>query len=229
MPMMIAALIAGVPTIAPAQEATPSMRFEAEQIYLRWDVSVDLGSAQQAFVEVLRSAEKPGGMVTLSGCGEPGRSPMFAPGQSSVASALYRLTAAYPEYYWAVQGGVIDLLPKQNQPPVMDVRVQHLEWDTTAAMRLGVENVFQVAAVRDRLAGLGVTDAPNGGLGLQKPPRVINGVPVPEPPPKGRRWQVENVTVLTALNAIAASYGTGFWHYDEWACDGKKVYRLSVR
>jgi hypothetical protein len=229
MPMVIAALIAGAPTMVSAQEAAPSMRLEAEQVYLRWDVSVDLGSAQQAFAEVLRSAERPGGMVTLSGCGEPGRSPMYAPGQSSVASALYRLTAVYPEYFWTIQDGVIDLLPKQNQPPVMDVRVQRFEWDTMAAMRLNVENVFQVAAVRDRLAGLGVTDAPDHGFGLQRAPRLINGVPVPEPPPKGRKWQVENVTVLAALNAIAASYATGFWHYDEWACGGRKVYRLSTR
>jgi hypothetical protein len=229
MPMMIAALIAGAPAMVSAQEVALQERLEAEQIYLQWDVSVDLGSAQEAFAEVLRSAERPGGTVTLSGCGEPARGPMYAPGQSSVASALYRLTAVYPGYYWTVQGGVIDLLPKQNQPPVMDVRVQRFEWDTRTAMRLSVENVFQVAAVKDRLAGLGVTDAPNGGFGLQRPPRVINGIPVPEPPPKGRKWQVENVTVLVALNVIAASYGTGFWHYDEWACGGRKVYSLSTR
>ncbi len=227
MPMMIAALIAGVPTVVSAQEAAPPARLEAERIHLRWVVSVELGPAQQAFVELLRSAERPGGMVTVSGCGEPRRSFLDATAQSSLASALDRLTAVYPEYYWTVQDGVINVLPKQNQPPVMDVHIQRFEWDTTASVHLTLSQVFDLAAVKSRLANLGIAAGLEFGPGLQRPPRLINGIP--EPPPKGQRWKVENLTTLAALNAIAASYGSGFWWYEERTCDGKTTYRVSVR
>jgi hypothetical protein len=229
MPIVLTALIALAPTVLFGQEPTPSMRFEAEQMYLQIPVSVGLGTARQAFAGILRSAERPGGMVILSGCAEPGRGPMYAPEQSSVASALYRLTTVYPEYYWTVQDGVIDLLPKQSQPPVIDLRIQHFEWDTTASVHLSVANVFQAAAVRSRLTSLGIASGFDDIPGLQRPPRVINGVPVPEPPPNGRKWKVENLSVLAVLNAVAASYGTAFWWYEECTCDGKTSYRLGVQ
>jgi hypothetical protein len=110
----------------------------------------------------------------------------------------------------------------------MDVRVGQFEWDTAANEPAPVFRLFDSNGIKDRLAGLGIV--PYTGLeygpGLQKPPRIINGVAEPR---QGQKYKVENVTLLTALNTIVASYGDAFWWYEEQKCGGQKTYRISVR
>jgi hypothetical protein len=223
-PFIFAGLLAGLPPAVFAQEPSPSMRVEAQGIDLQEVVSVNPGSARQVITEILRSAQRAGGMVTLSGCGEPDQGTFRAAGRSSVASALDLLTATYPEYYWSIQDGAVDLLPRRNRPKAMDIRIQHIDWDTTASVNLSIDTVFHVGGVGGLLAKLGIAAGLEEGPGLQRPPRVVNGVP--EPPPQGRKYELENVSVLTALNAVVASYGSAIWWYDERTCDGKTTYRL---
>jgi hypothetical protein len=57
--------------------------------------------------------------------------------------------------------------------------------------------------------------------GLQPAPCVFCG----PKKPTGREWKAENVTLLTALNRIAASYGNVRWVYEERTC-GTRVSRV---
>jgi len=81
-----------------------------------------------------------------------------------------------------------------------------------------VGRLFDLSAVKRRSAELGAV-VEIAIPGLQRAPRV--GAPLP----KGREWKAENVTLLTALNRIAASYGNARWVYEERTC-GTKVSRV---
>ncbi len=210
-----------------AQGATARMRTEAEGVDLNQGVSLAPSSIQEALAGILRSAGRPGGMVVRSGCGDPAQSPLLVGSGSSLAGALDLMTSVHPAYYWTIREGVVNILPKRDPPPVMDVRIERFEWDTTAAVYLAVSNLSQSDSVRRRLAALGAAEALQQGPGLQPVPRIVNGVAEPRPP--GRRYRVEGVTLLSALNAVVASYPNAIWYYEEWHCAGRRTYSFFAR
>lgn len=182
--------------------------------------------AQEAFVRILRAVGRPGGAVLLSGCGDSADVPLFAP-SASLASALDLLTAVHSAYRWTIQDGVFLLLPKGKHPPVLDVPIGRFQWDTSASVHLTVSNLADSAPVRYCLSGMGF----HGGIEAisrpQQAPRIVNGRA--EAPPQGHQFHVENVKLLDALNAVASSYGSVVWCYEERACDGSKTYSFSAR
>ena len=227
-PLIATGLVAGLSLALPAQEPTPSMRLDAQQVYLDRGVTVDLGSARQAFTEILRSTQRTGGMIILAGCGEPVQSPFATAPHSSLATALDLLTATYPDYAWTSQGGTINLLPNRKSPEAMDIRVPHVEWDTTATVSMSIAKPLEAGDVRRLLVAngyIGVDTLLTYATLLQRPPRVVNGVP--EPPPPGRKFLLDNATVLSALNAVVASYESAMWLYEQRTCDGKTTYQFS--
>ncbi len=222
-PAVIAtALIVGSTSVLFGQAPTDSMRLQLGGIYLQSEVSHEFDCIRVAFTEVLRSAGTAGGIVVLSDCAKPDRSPLFVPKLSSVASVLDLLAAAHTQYYWTVQDGVTLFLPKRNRPLVMDVRIPQFEWDTTDSLYSNTQRLFSVPVVRMQLARM--SPGLDHGPGLQKPPRIANGVPVLEPPLQGSKHQIENLTLMSACNAVVASYGGGSWWYEEQKCEGKITY-----
>jgi hypothetical protein len=107
----------------------------------------------------------------------------------------------------------------------MDFVIQRFEWDTTASPSLNVQRILLETGVSRELAKIESGFQPVSGFG--KAPRVVNGVP--EPMPKGTRHVIENATVLSALNAVAASHTTAFWWYEERTCNGKAKYTYFAR
>lgn len=221
---LIAAIIGAAPCFVLAQEPTTPARLEPEQTPLRLMVSIDLGSLREVFGRVTESAHIAGGIVITSGCGEPVRKPFYEPGGISLAAALDRLTTTYPEYDWTAQDGAVNLLPKRAGLGVLNLRISEFEWDTGAHVRANVGRVFG-PSVRRVLAESGVVAGLHSESVLQNAPPVVNGVPEL---PRGRKLKIENVTVLSALNAVVSSYGQAVWVYEEQTCDGRKTYWLSA-
>jgi hypothetical protein len=222
-----AALLAGLAIGTFAQETLPTelvltTKSELEQTYLRDGVVLESGPLGPALESVLIAARRPGGAVFAYGCGEPAEAPLSIPSTYSVASALDTLTSIYPTHSWTVRDGVINLLPRQGLPTVLGTPIEHLAWDTNEAPSASVGRLFRLDAVTRRFVALGIT----GGMiipGLRKLPRLVDGIPQV---PKGREWKVENVTLLAALNRIAASYGDARWVYEESTCGAVKSYRV---
>jgi hypothetical protein len=222
--VVIAAVLVELSIAGFAQEALPgeqvlTTRSELERTYLPHDIHLQSGPLGEAFDSVLLTTRRPGGAVFTYGCGEPAQIPVFIPSTYSLANAFDLLTAVYPTHDWAVRDGVINLLPKQTFPAVLDTLVERIAWDTNEAVSLSIDRVFGLSTVKRRLVELGLS----GEIiipGLQRPPRV--GVPLP----KGREWKIENVTLLGALNRIAASYGDVRWVYEERHCETVKTYRV---
>jgi hypothetical protein len=211
-----------------AQEPSPAMRLQAGKTYLRQDVEFQSSAVAEAFGFARNSAGKAGGMVIVSGCGDQPRSPLRLPADSSLAAALDMIVSIFPTHYWTIQdGGAINLLLKQDMPPIMDFPIRQFEWNTAAFAGLTVGRLFRSKGVDDRLARLGMVAGLETGPGLQKPPRVINGVP--DLPRKGQEQKTENLTLLQTLNAIVVSYGDGSWLYEEQQCGNNKMYRISGR
>jgi len=228
--VVIAMLLAELSITGFAQEARPAelvltTRNDLEQTHLPHEMYLPTAPLRQAFDLVLIAARRPGGAVFSYGCEEPAQTLLSIPSTYSLASAFDLLTAAYPTHYWTVRDGVVNLLPKLNLPAILDAHVERLAWDTTDPAIVSVGRVFGLSAIKHRLAELGFTGDVDV-TGLQETPRVVDGVPQK---PKGRGWKIENLTLLTALNRVAASYGVFRWWYEERTCGTDKTYRVGAR
>ncbi len=81
--------------------------------------------------------------------------------------------------------------------------------------------------VKRRLPELGFVRGLQPELGLQKPPGVVDGQA--ERARAGRKYTVEDVTLLEALNRVVGSDDHAFWWYEERACNGEKTNHLQIR
>lgn len=199
---------------------------DAEGIYLKWAMASDPTTVGGSFGQILKSAERSGGIALVSGCDNP-VSPLTVPPRWSLAGALDLLTAVYPKNDWTISDGVVNVLPRQGRPAVLEIQMAHFEWNTADLVSLSVDRLFQSNNIRQYLAAHRMESGLGQGTGLFPAPRVVKGKPAPKQ--DGRGYQMENATVLSTLNAIVGSYGNVVWSYEQRTCDGHGVYYISAR
>jgi hypothetical protein len=176
----IAALLAQFSIAGFTQEALPTelvltTKSELGRTYLPHDMDLESGPLAEAYDLLLLAARRPGGAVFTHGCEAPAQTPVSILSTYSLASAFDLLTAVYTTHSWAVRDGVIDLLPKDGLPAILDAPIEHIEWDTNESAIASVARLFELSAVRRRLIELGATPE-FVTAGLQPAPRVVNGV-----------------------------------------------------
>ena len=181
-----------------AQTPQPDSKTGLDAEQLSYSVALDPMPIQRALLAVSAAARKPGGVVLLSLCGEEDESPLQVPQGASLVSALDLLTAVHPAYEWTVRDGVVNVLPRQQKFAVMNVLLGRFGWDATDSVHLSVSRLSQVPSVRQFLRGTGVVEAIQQVSLFGRLRRTANGIS--EPPPKGRRYVVESVPLVTALN-----------------------------
>ena len=137
----------------------------------------------------------------------------FHPSDLSVRNILDSIVAADPRYGWSIEGGVINLLPKSDPPPLLDVRLAEFS-QKEVPMKVMFEALEIMPEVRRRAAELGFSES-QGGFGFQ-----IGLIDT-------RKYTVkcQNCTVREALNSIVSQSGS-FWIYREYNYEGKKTYRF---
>jgi hypothetical protein len=137
----------------------------------------------------------------------------YHPADLSIRGILDSIVAADPRYEWSIKGGVINLLPKVESPPLLDVHLAEFSQEEVP-VRVMFEALENRPEVRRRAAELGFSKS-QGGFEFQ-----IGLVDT-------RKYTVrcQNCTVREALNAIARQSG-GFWVYREYNHEGNKTYRF---
>jgi hypothetical protein len=223
----IAAVLTHFSIAALAQKELPAelvltTRIELEQTHLPHDVDFKTGPLAAAYDSLVLTAQRPAGAVFTKGCEVPEQALVSIPSAYSLADAFDVLTTSYTTHHWSIHDGVVNLLPKGKLPAVLDTLIGRFEWDTNETPGGSVGSLFQLSNVQHRFIELGITQAYGTGE-LQAAPCMF----CVRSPPTGRKWKVENVTLLTALNRIAASYGNARWVYEEWTC-GSKIFRFGA-
>ena len=214
------------PTLV-AQGTTEAMRREARKYQLTSSgVHLEFASTREGFSAVLQSAKLPGGITTSFGCeSQSGRSLSLPPGLP-LADALEPVVSLEGIHYWTFQQGVVDLLPANGVPDVLNTTIGHFEWNTGTRVLPTLDQLFASPSVRSRLKELGLTSALDSIILLQKAPQMVDGRPVVAA--NGEERVVENATLLSILNAIVASHGVGMWSYEERRCGSEKTFHIST-
>lgn len=170
----------------------------------------------EAVADVLGLFHKPGGVVSLAGCGQE-RKLKFASSGGSLGSALDAIVSIDSRYRWSIQDGVVVFLPVERLPALLNVRIR--EFDSRDA-----DNVFAAAGlllhvpeVRRAAQRLGIGRSPNEVYG-----GTLGGVSPSGPSSRAASKPLGvhcvNVTLAQALNAIVKANRKGVWVFSEWHC-----------
>lgn len=174
-----------------------------------------------AFMNVLVRAGAPGGIVTVSDCSEDVRYG-FPVGANSLRETLTMISSVDPTKHWQVKDGVINLLPADEIPDLLSVRIAEFDLEDTRAPLYALDRLLNLPEVRDAIAqlhleqlriGIGLVDLKKPGS-TQDEAQPLFSV------------HCKGSTFRGVLNGIARAHGYAVWAYDERHCNGKDQFKV---
>jgi hypothetical protein len=178
----------------------------------------------EAFGEILRAAEVPGGIAFVQGCEEE-RPRDFPPLGRTLREGLTTLTRVAPGYTWQTEDGVVNMAPNDGFPALL--RTSLREFDSKDADNpTGVDSLLIALPEMQQAASvLNFQEAPNEvQLGFSMASK--GGTP---PPPRGAPLAIHcrACSSYQVLNAVVRATGSGMWIYEERHCSGVKTFRIA--
>src|SRR5262245_23787971 len=170
-----------------------------------------------AFRGALGSTSLPGGIILPAADSHEDTKYQLNPSSVSLRDVLNAITSADPSYKWTFERGVVNLVPKEDQAPLLASRVEKFELKK-ANLDLAVSELLQLPEVKQRRAELNI-DGPWQNISLLSSlKRPGTG---PDENQEGFDVSCEDITLRQALNAIVRAHGRGVWRYYERHCNGK--------
>jgi len=154
--------------------------------------------------------ESPVGIVFSSGVRETHYK--FKPSGQKARDVLDSIVAVAPGYKWSIEGGVINLIPEGDYPPLLDYRLPEFKADN-ASTRAILDALENMPGVRKRATELGFD-------GPQVYTFFIGLVDTRKYNLSCRACSVRDV-----LNSISRLDGSS-WMYAEYRDEGQKKYRF---
>ena len=174
-----------------------------------------------AFESALSLAQVPGGIVLMKGCKSVPSTVVIVHG-TTLGSVLKSIERADPSYHWIVEDGVVNLLPRRGVPQLLRVKVKTFEVNNAANPSDAANMLFALPEFREGAVHLSLTQG-----GVQS--FLSSGGEQPGAPQgENRRFDLhlENLTVLSALNAIVRANKGGIWIYNERYCNAHGVFNI---
>ena len=204
-------------TLAKAQD-TPYRSLSSDLAKLRFEKDLTSGTVEDWARTICRHLKSAGGIVVKTPCAgsDVPMAPITLPAGTTVKDALGALHSARSDYQWSVSDGdVLNVLPA-DPPRLLATPIVEYRWDLAQPVRAAFAGLLELSAVRLRAQELDLD------LGVSVGPGVISEYPNPTPPlPEFR--VIRDVTLLSALNAVAESYGSVVWLYRERSCSGQHI------
>jgi hypothetical protein len=193
----------------------------AESILKRqaW-TSRDSITTTNALTMALSTAGVPGGIATLTQCGEDAKY-MFAPTGATLKDVLNGIVSTNPEYTWQLNHGVVNVFPLNGEPALLQQNVRSLDVREAVSIHEIVRQVLSRPELQKRIAQLHLSEGYKriGMSDLKRPGSI--GATEPR-----YSLRLKNVTLREALNAIAVAHGKAVWEYRERHCNGGAEFQL---
>jgi hypothetical protein len=220
---LILALLIGPASGVPRRQARASNDPLGRRVRVLGDMpsEVKRESTTTFFLDSLIAAGNPvGGFATVQGCehAEPDVQPLL-PTDSTLGAELDKLVANDPGYTYTVDKGVVNLLPYQGPPPLLNARISVFDVEDES-IEAPFFRLIGSAEVLQAKASIGIT-------GTKKLQQFVGAQPAPPVPgrpkvePKKFTLHLRNVTLMEALNSLVRAQGRGVWRYMEHLCDGE--------
>ncbi|HXG06806.1 MAG TPA: hypothetical protein VNI77_05710 [Nitrososphaera sp.] len=178
---------------------------------------VEYLTPKYAFNHSLVSARVPGGIINMQGCSDEPAAQIASLPQATLRETLEAIVQKAPQYRWLVDEGVVNLLPVDDEPELLKVRISKLRVKNAISINVALNKLFALPEVKNAIEKLQLSP------GVQMIKRLVSLNPNPP------RYNIEckDMTVREALNTIARSHGQAVWEYRERRCEGKVEYGVS--
>jgi hypothetical protein len=172
----------------------------------------------------LDAARVPGGIILARPCAQQSRHNYAFRVPASLRDVIKVIASANPSYAWSIKGGVVNIAPRVQSPPILDTRISAFDSGSATALEAAVNMLLQLPEIRDRMKDLGFEEGFNSLQGY----RVLRKQHASsETQPRELGVKVEEVSLREALNAIVRANGRGVWVYEEYRTSGKRYFRIS--
>jgi hypothetical protein len=175
--------------------------------------------------DVLHGTGVPGGFAEIAVCSDvpTNKGSLNLKQGTTIREAMDALIAANPSYQWRLQGGVVNLMPRDDVP-LLDTKIVKFDKDATdREIPAILQDLLRLPEVRAREAALGLEQGYwSGG------PGVVEEHPAPKEPVPFH-ISARNLSLRDAFNEVVRTSGKGVvWIYHETGCNGEKTYILEV-
>jgi hypothetical protein len=177
--------------------------------------------------EILGGTGIPRGVAQLEGCsGVPAVVSTKAKKGTTIRQALDAFVVGNPGYQWLLEGGVVNLVPKNAPLALLNSRIHSFQLSTTDRQTTAgaiLDDLVRLPEVRQRAAELELQPRvlQEFFLGVHKEsPEPIKAVPIV--------LSLKNVSLREAFNSVVHAYGNTIWIYVEHECNGGKQYLVTM-
>lgn len=177
--------------------------------------SLEYLTTRDAFGQALAAAHGAGGIASVaSECEEAPITQRWMPLGASLRDVLDLIVAADPGYQWTADDDVVNLLPKESIPALLETPIKRFRLSRPTDLDSALAQLLARPEVRQRESELHTSTGLKlfvGGASKNDPKIILN---------------CKNLTLREALNAIVQAYGKAVWSYRERHCGGQKVYSI---
>lgn len=191
------------------------------------DIEFD-GSPVAALEQILQGTGVSGGVVQVSECSSEPKLHLKMHAGSSLEETMQALVKGNPTYKWEVKDRVVDLLPENGIPELLNTHVGHFDSDiaTDNLAPFSVLNeLSNLPEVRLQAERLGMSTSGFFGCCGAGTPGVAAGGQEQKSPVKIR---ISELSLRDAFDSVVRSYGHYIWVYTESQCKGKKTYYVGI-
>ena len=194
-----------------------------EEIQKRQVGEIDLSGVTtiNALTRALVAAHVPGGIVTETGCGAD-ESYTLVPSGPTLRDVLDSIVAVNPQYQWSIDRGVVNLIPSNKGPVLLDLRIAELNVKSAKTVDEILVRLFALPVMREEITRLNLSQV-SGEIGMRSLGRPGSNQ---EEESAGLMLYEKNVTLREALNAIAREQGSAVWSYREQHCGGRNEFSI---
>jgi hypothetical protein len=202
-----------LPVNIPAQVSSPSSDGILERPVRQWLVDRE-DSLINLVTRSLATTKTPGGVIILSSVSVKSRRKLNASGLM-LRDVLNAIVEAEPRYRWEITDGVINFIPVDENPALLDTVIPEFRQEDTTA-RTMLSALEEVPEIQRRAETLGFDD-----IRLRK----YDG------PVSSNKFSIHcrSLTLRGVLNEIVRQHGNAVWSYTEYECDGRKCLHFNLR
>lgn len=204
-----------------AESGQTSKSSPSEEILNRKAVTRSNERTTNALTAALSTAGVPGGIATVTGCGEDVIY-TFPSSGATLRDALNAIVANNHQYAWRLENGLVNVSPRSGDPLFLALLISQLKVTEARSLDEALSQILALPEVQRRVVQLHISEGYSRRIGmsdLRRPGSARTNE-------QSYSISLRNVTLRGALNAVARAHGKAVWEYRERHCNGKTEFQI---
>jgi len=173
---------------------------------------------------LLSEAQVPGGIISIyEHCEQPNERE-FSLDETTLKQALDYISTIESTRTWTYKDGLILVGLEQSDKTILRTVIHDVDFNPTEALTLSAQRLLETPEVRTSIQNAELNElSPELGFGqIRKNPSAAS-----LQSSLNEAKHLHEISLLHALNVVAATKGTGVWEYEQFNCSNRTSFRLN--